>query len=315
MNRQHSLAAFLAVSACLLIAACVTRPEETAEFRLAKKHNCLACHSVDKRFVGPAFNAIAEKYRGQDVQDRLLTRLRRGGSGEWGPIPEPPHMAVSNDDLRTLIRWITNLEAPTPTRATEEAPATACTVQLIQEGTVIQGVKMGRATAYDLKGAPFQFEVSSGRCAPSIGVFLSQDHFQFVADSRYVFSDPGFSMAGSTETSDVLVTRAEDPRLTGDYVGLYDSVDETYQQACRLLESCPRKIRAFRSYWNFPHGRGGTPVKSAEFKRLTMNKSIQGNRSAIAVVVYTKVKDFRSQKFPAVVYNVMETHPVILRFQ
>ena len=76
---------------------------------LLKKNNCMACHAVDKKLVGPSYKDVANKYRGQsDAADKLAKKIRAGGSGVWGPIPMPPHPQVSEADAKTMANFILN---------------------------------------------------------------------------------------------------------------------------------------------------------------------------------------------------------------
>ena len=78
-----------------------------ADEALAKKHNCLACHQVDKKVVGPAYKDIAKKYKGQaGAQAKLAEKVKKGGSGVWGPVPMPPNAAVPDADVKKLVDWI-----------------------------------------------------------------------------------------------------------------------------------------------------------------------------------------------------------------
>ena len=72
------------------------------------KAGCVACHAKDKKIVGPAFKDIAAKYKGQDVVAKLSDKVRKGGSGVWGPIPMPPNGAdkISDADLKAVIESI-----------------------------------------------------------------------------------------------------------------------------------------------------------------------------------------------------------------
>ena len=80
-----------------------------ADQALLKKNNCMACHAVDKKLVGPSYKAVANKYRGQsDATDKLAKKIRAGGSGVWGPIPMPPHPQVSEADAKTMANFILN---------------------------------------------------------------------------------------------------------------------------------------------------------------------------------------------------------------
>jgi len=80
-----------------------------ADEALAKKHNCLACHSLDKKTVGPAYKDIAAKYKGQNVAAKLQEKVKKGGQGVWGPVPMPPNAAVPDGDIKTLVDWILKL--------------------------------------------------------------------------------------------------------------------------------------------------------------------------------------------------------------
>jgi cytochrome c len=74
---------------------------------LAKKNNCLACHAVDKKIVGPAYQDVAKKYAGQaDAEAVLAKSIKAGGSGKWGPIPMPPQAQLSDADAKALAAWI-----------------------------------------------------------------------------------------------------------------------------------------------------------------------------------------------------------------
>ena len=77
-----------------------------ADEALAKKYNCLACHQVDKKLVGPAYKDIAKKYKGQKVTAQLVEKVKKGGSGVWGPVPMPPNPTVPDADLKKLVDWI-----------------------------------------------------------------------------------------------------------------------------------------------------------------------------------------------------------------
>ena len=72
---------------------------------LAKSKNCLACHAVDKKLVGPAFKNIAARYTQKDVA-QLASSIRKGGAGKWGPIPMPANPQVSETEATTLATWV-----------------------------------------------------------------------------------------------------------------------------------------------------------------------------------------------------------------
>jgi len=80
-----------------------------ADEALAKKHNCMACHAVDKKVVGPAYKDVAAKYKGQNVAAKLEEKVKKGGVGVWGQVPMPPNAAVPDSDIKTLVAWILKL--------------------------------------------------------------------------------------------------------------------------------------------------------------------------------------------------------------
>ena len=77
-----------------------------ADEALAKKHNCLACHTVDKKSVGPSYQEIAKKYKGQKVAAKLEEKVKKGGQGVFGQIPMPPNATVPDADVKKLVAWI-----------------------------------------------------------------------------------------------------------------------------------------------------------------------------------------------------------------
>ena len=82
-------------------------PAARADEALAKKHNCTACHQIDKKAVGPAYKEVAKKYKGQaDAQATLAAKVKKGGQGVWGQIPMPPNPAVPDADIEKLVKWV-----------------------------------------------------------------------------------------------------------------------------------------------------------------------------------------------------------------
>lgn len=93
----------------LLISAFLAAPAIAAEdgAKVAAKYNCLACHSVDKKIVGPSYKDVAAKYKGQkDAEAMLMAEVRKGlPGGKWGKIPMPAQQ-IEDKDLRVIIRWV-----------------------------------------------------------------------------------------------------------------------------------------------------------------------------------------------------------------
>lgn len=74
---------------------------------LARKNDCLGCHAVGTKLVGPAYKDVAAKYAGQtDAVDRLVESIRNGSVGKWGDIPMPAHPKLSPADARKLAEWV-----------------------------------------------------------------------------------------------------------------------------------------------------------------------------------------------------------------
>ena len=75
---------------------------------LAKKNNCLACHAVDKKLVGPSYKDVAAKYKGvAGAEAKLIEKVKKGGGGVWGSMPMPPvNPQVKDEDIKSLVKWI-----------------------------------------------------------------------------------------------------------------------------------------------------------------------------------------------------------------
>ena len=78
-----------------------------AQADLAQKKNCMACHAVDKKVLGPAYKDVAAKYAGQkDAVDKLAAKVMKGGSGVWGQVPMPANTQVNEAEARQLVQWV-----------------------------------------------------------------------------------------------------------------------------------------------------------------------------------------------------------------
>jgi cytochrome c len=74
---------------------------------LAKAKNCMACHAVSTKLVGPAYKDVAAKYAGQKgAEDKLVQKVMKGGSGVWGPVPMPANPQVTEAEARSLVKWV-----------------------------------------------------------------------------------------------------------------------------------------------------------------------------------------------------------------
>ena len=78
---------------------------------LLKKHACTACHAIDKKVVGPAYNDVAAKYRGDaKAPAMLMDKVKKGSVGTWGQVPMPPNAAVPDADIKTMVTYILALK-------------------------------------------------------------------------------------------------------------------------------------------------------------------------------------------------------------
>lgn len=94
----------------LLLALAASTPA-WAQQDLAQKKNCMACHQVDKKVLGPAFKDVAAKYNGQaDAADKLAAKVQKGGVGVWGNIPMPANPQVNEAEAKQLVGWILTLK-------------------------------------------------------------------------------------------------------------------------------------------------------------------------------------------------------------
>lgn len=82
-----------------------------ADQALASSKNCMACHAVEKKLVGPSFKDVANKYAGQsDAVNKLAGKIVKGGSGVWGPVPMPANSQVNEADAKKLAAWVLSLK-------------------------------------------------------------------------------------------------------------------------------------------------------------------------------------------------------------
>ena len=101
--------ALFTLATLVLAAACTTPALASPE--LAKAKNCMGCHTMDKKVVGPAFKDVAAKYRNsKDASTQLALKIRQGGSGVWGPMAMPANAQVNEADAKKLAEWVLSLK-------------------------------------------------------------------------------------------------------------------------------------------------------------------------------------------------------------
>ncbi|TAM10190.1 MAG: cytochrome C [Nevskiaceae bacterium] len=111
--------AWTVIAACFGCAVCAGLPALAATpdtgtpagLKQAKASNCFACHAIDHKVVGPAFDAIAKRYAGANAAtlDKLAEKVVKGGSGNWGQIAMTPHPELAGSKARTIVAWVLSL--------------------------------------------------------------------------------------------------------------------------------------------------------------------------------------------------------------
>lgn len=95
------------MKALILATALLVPVAALANQELAQKKNCMACHALDKKLVGPAYKDVAAKYaKDKDAYKKLAEKIQKGSSGAWGPVPMPANAQVSPAEAETLAKWV-----------------------------------------------------------------------------------------------------------------------------------------------------------------------------------------------------------------
>ena len=96
--------------AMMAVAGIVMAGQAQADEALAKAKNCMSCHALDKKLVGPAYKDVAAKYKGDAKAPAMLaTKIKTGGKGTWGEIPMPPNN-VTPEEASKLAAWVLSLK-------------------------------------------------------------------------------------------------------------------------------------------------------------------------------------------------------------
>ena len=108
---MKTLVTLLAAAAAATLAAGAHAADAKTGEALAKSSGCVACHTVDKKLVGPSYQQIAERYRkDKGAEASLIQKVKAGGKGVWGDIPMPPNAHVKDADIKTLVQWILSIK-------------------------------------------------------------------------------------------------------------------------------------------------------------------------------------------------------------
>ena len=82
-----------------------------ADQALATSKNCMACHALDKKLVGPSYKDVAAKYAGdKTAADKLAAKIQKGGAGVWGPVPMPANTQVNDAEAKKLAAWVLTIK-------------------------------------------------------------------------------------------------------------------------------------------------------------------------------------------------------------
>ncbi|MCB2006430.1 MAG: c-type cytochrome [Burkholderiaceae bacterium] len=82
-----------------------------ADQALASAKNCMSCHTVEKKLVGPSYKEVAAKYAGQaGAVDKLAVKIMKGGSGVYGPVPMPANTQVNEAEAKKLAAWVLSMK-------------------------------------------------------------------------------------------------------------------------------------------------------------------------------------------------------------
>jgi cytochrome c len=100
-------ALMLGAAASLVATAARAAPDAQRGRAVANANACMGCHAVDRKLVGPSFQQIAAKYKGDpQASTKLARKVKEGGSGVWGMIPMPAHQSMSDADIRVVVDWV-----------------------------------------------------------------------------------------------------------------------------------------------------------------------------------------------------------------
>lgn len=95
-----------ALALCLALLA----PAAFANQELAQKKNCMNCHALDSKRVGPAYKDVAAKYaQDKDAYKKLAKKIKEGGAGAWGAMAMPPN-DVTPAEAETLAKWVLTIK-------------------------------------------------------------------------------------------------------------------------------------------------------------------------------------------------------------
>lgn len=114
-----------ALAAALALAVGLRAGEKEDGLKLMQGSDCFSCHSVDNKIVGPAYKDVAKKYKGANAGQvaKLASKIKAGGSGNWGAVPMAAHPQFSEDEIQKMVKWILAVKPGMKVEAAAPAPA------------------------------------------------------------------------------------------------------------------------------------------------------------------------------------------------
>lgn len=107
---KTTLILFAAAAAAALATGAQAADAKAGE-ALARSNGCLACHTMDKKLIGPGYKEIADKYRGSKAAEAdLVKKVKNGSKGAWGDIQMPANAHVKDEDIRAIVQWILSIK-------------------------------------------------------------------------------------------------------------------------------------------------------------------------------------------------------------
>jgi hypothetical protein len=221
--------------------------------------------------------------------------------------------------IASLSACTTTEKAASPSRpepASTTATTANCTVKILQNGIEIRPQLMGATPMYSLRSAPFQIEVSSEACKPSIGNVRDVSDVLYLASKRFAITSSGMGGAGYP---------MEDVLLSGSYMDirpdantlsmLFGKHSREIEQLCQELGRCPVQILAFRNFWPFLLDAKATQGKVATFKRITATRPMSNALGLTPLTVLTKARrDEAEYRTGTPSIEILTIHPMLLVF-
>jgi cytochrome c len=110
-NSRSAIAMYKRFLSTLILGSSLQSATTWADPALATSKNCMTCHAIDKKIVGPAYKDVATKYVGdKSAVDKLATKIQKGGAGVWGPVPMPANTLVSDTEAKKLAAWVLTIK-------------------------------------------------------------------------------------------------------------------------------------------------------------------------------------------------------------